>query len=139
MILVRAYLAPSAIEGLGCYTAIPIRDGETVWRFDLRIDQLIPRAWVGSLDAAARAFLERYGYDVPDQPDMIALDADESRFMNHSETPNLDFSSGHEGIALRDIAADEELTCDYRTFTLGELVFLPPLHRVGPALQGGRA
>jgi hypothetical protein len=47
------------------------------------------------------------------------LSGDHACFMNHADTPNTGVESGApEGVtvALRDIAAGEELTCDYRAF-----------------------
>lgn len=133
MMTVRCYLAPSAIEGLGVFCHEPVAKGDVVWRFDPRFDQMIPRAAVELADPVMREFLERYGYDHPDHPDHLMLDADEGRFMNHTETPNLDFRGADAGIALRDIPAGEELTCDYREFTLGALVMQPPRHKVAAA------
>lgn len=139
MMLVRCYLAPSAIEGLGVFTAEPIKKNQEVWRFDPRFDRLIPRADLASLDAHMREFFERYGYEMPNTPDHIALDADEGRFMNHDSAPNLDFNHPDFGFALRDIAVGEELTCDYACFTKGELVFQPTRHAVGQVYRNGAA
>ena len=136
MMLVRSYLAPSSIEGLGVFSHDNIKQGDLVWRFDPRIDQLIKRADLDAMDERTREFIDRYGYDMPHIPDCIALDADEGRFMNHADTPNLDFSSADVGVALCDIPAGVELTCNYREFTLGELVFQPTRHRVGVSLNG---
>ena len=74
-------------------------------------------------------FMDRYSYVNPRDPSLVILDADEARFMNHSDMPNVDFSSDISGRALRDIGADEELTCDYACFTVGEISFQPPRHR----------
>ena len=130
MMTVRCYLAPSSIEGLGVYCHEPIAKGDVVWRFDPRFDQMIPKAEVEAADPVMREFLERYGYDHLDHPDHLMLDAHEGRFMNHSDAPNLDFRYPAHGVALRDIPAGEELTCDYREFTVGDLVMQPPRHRV---------
>jgi SET domain-containing protein len=40
--------------------------------------------------------------------------------MNHSFKPNTDFSFPDSGIAIRDIAVGEEITCDYREFCIPE-------------------
>lgn len=138
MMLCRCYLAPSSIEGLGVYSHDPIRAGDAVWKFDQRVDQLISRTSLDEMDARTREFLEHYGYDMPTHPDFIALDADEGRFMNHSETPNCDFTAADLGYALVDIPAGTELTCDYREFTLGEIVFQPPRHKVTRQRANGR-
>ncbi|RFB05564.1 SET domain-containing protein [Parvularcula marina] len=133
MMLVPCYLAPSSIEGLGVYSTQPILKGDIVWAFDDRFDRLIPKDEIASAPEHLRIFFERYCYDMPNSPDCLALDADEGRFMNHADLPNLDFSSPDRGIALRDIPAGEELTCDYREFTVGEVVFLGPRHHVSKA------
>ncbi len=139
MMLVSAYLAPSLIEGLGVYSTEPIRKGDLVWRFDKRFDQLIPMATLDEVDERTRTFIERYGYDMPMYPGFLALDADEGRFMNHCDTPNLDFGHPDTGYALVDIPAGVELTCDYREFTAGELVFQPPRHKVSGVANGAHA
>ncbi|MFN3146760.1 MAG: SET domain-containing protein-lysine N-methyltransferase, partial [Paracoccaceae bacterium] len=83
-------------------------------------------------------FMDRYSYEDPYNPDNVVLDADEGRFMNHSDTPNLDFSGKDFGYALWDIPAGTELTCNYAEFVTGALM-QPPRHRVGPVANGHAA
>lgn len=52
------------------------------------------------------------------------LDGDNARFLNHSLEPNIEFRADADGYALRDIAAHEELGCDYGQF-MPEVVILP--------------
>jgi len=130
MMTVRCYLAPSSIEGLGVYCHHDIKKGDLVWRFDRQFDQLISLEAIEAAPPHIQEFVDRYGYPHADHPGFLVLDADEGRFMNHSETPNLDFRGPASGFALRDIAAGEELTCDYREFVPGELVMQPPRHRL---------
>ena len=137
MMTVRCYLAPSAIEGLGVFAAEPIARGDIVWRFDPEFDRAIERGAIEDASEQTREFMERYTYDHPTDPDYVILDADEGRFMNHSGTPNLDFSYPDRGVARCDIAADEELTCDYNAFNDGPVVFQPPRHRVTSAHPNG--
>ena len=40
MLLVKTYVAPSAVHGLGLFAAEPIARGACIWRFDPRIDRL---------------------------------------------------------------------------------------------------
>lgn len=130
MMLVSCYLAPSSIEGLGVFSRSDIKKGDIVWRFDDRFDQMIPKADIESAPDHLREFFERYTYDMPGWPDHMALDADEGRFMNHTETPNLDFRSPDVGVALEDIPAGVELTCDYREFTIGDLILQGVRHEL---------
>ncbi|MEE4211109.1 MAG: SET domain-containing protein-lysine N-methyltransferase [Parvularcula sp.] len=126
MMLVKTYLSLSSIEGLGVFTAEPIAKGQNCWRLDTAFDRLIPVAEVARAPQEMQIFLDRYGYTYAPDPDYIVLDVDDGRYMNHADRPNLNFSDQVNGIATRDIAAGEELTCDYRTFTVGEIIHLPP-------------
>lgn len=142
MMLVRSYLAPSAIEGLGVFAAEPIKKGELVWRFDRRFDQVIPKDAVAAAPGHVREFLERYSYDFHEDPAFVVLDADEGRYMNHADAPNVDLADPEIGVAVRDIAAGEELTCDYACFTIGAIEFQPsraPRVDVPPAVIADRA
>jgi SET domain-containing protein len=47
---------------------------------------------------------------------ITVLEFDNGRFMNHSDAPNTDFTDPDTGWAIRDIAAGEEITCNYRDF-----------------------
>lgn len=128
MMLVPCYLAPSKIEGLGVFSRVPINRGQVVWRFDDRFDRMISKSDISASEPHLREFFERYCYEMPGCPDHLALDADEGRFMNHEDHPNLDFSTPDRGIAICDIPVGVELTCDYREFTSGALVFQDPRH-----------
>lgn len=133
MMTVRCYLAPSLIEGLGVYTSVPIQRGSEVWRYNPDFDLSYPIAKIATAPDHIREFMDRYTYVNPFDPTKVILDADEARFMNHSDNPNVDFSSDISGRALRDIEIDEELTCDYACFTVGEISFQPPRHKTDSA------
>lgn len=130
MMMVRCYLAPSAIEGLGVFSHVDIRAGSLVWLFDPRFDASYFREDVDTVPAHFREFLERYTHNHPTDPDMVVLDCDEGRFMNHAAAPNVDLTDPTRGVASRAIRAGEELTCDYATVTAGPVRFHPSRHRV---------
>lgn len=130
MMTVRCYLAPSAIEGLGVFATQTIAQGEVIWKFDPVFDHIFPVSYILDQPDHVKEFLERYTYVHPTDPELMVLDSDEGRFMNHSDQPNTDFTNPEVGIALRDILAGEELTCDYSHFTIGPLVHQPPRHKV---------
>ena len=119
MLLVDTYVAQSHIEGVGVFAAAPIARGTLIWRFDADFDRLIAREKYEAAPAATKALLDRYAYPSPDRPGFIVYEADNGRFMNHADQPNTDFSEYGGGTALRDIAAGEELTCDYAQFYEG--------------------
>ena len=112
MMLVNTFVAASKIEGVGIFTAEPISKGTVVWSFDPMFDRLIPVADYESARPLVRTFLDKYSYPWSAKPGFLVFETDNGRFMNHSETPNLDFSELGGGKALRDIAVGEELTCN---------------------------
>lgn len=125
MLIVTTYIAPSAIEGVGVFAAEPIAKGQRVSRFDPGFDRLIPRDAYENAPPFLKTLLDRYAFPHPDDLALIVYEVDNSRFMNHSAAPNTDFSNFAAGVALRDIAAGEELTCDYNSF-FAQYELLPP-------------
>lgn len=124
MLLVRTFVGPSAIEGVGVFAAEPIGGGTPIWRLEAGFDRLVPLEDYRSAPPVLRELLDRYAYPSPDQPGFLVYEVDNGRFMNHADAPNTDFSEPSGGTALRDIAAGEELTCDYGEF-YGEFELLP--------------
>jgi SET domain-containing protein len=122
--LLPTYVAPSKIEGIGVFTSVPIEPGTTIWRFDPAFDRILSRAVLETAPEHLQEFLERYAYPLPGSDDELVLEVDNGRFMNHSASPNTDFTEVSAGYALRNIAADEELTCNYEEFEPG-FVLLP--------------
>lgn len=133
MMMKPCYLAPSKIEGLGVHCREDVKKGELIWKFMGEFDRLIPISEMEAAPPHIRDFLERYTYPHPGHPGMVVLDADEGRFMNHSPTPNVDCAHPENGIALVDIPAGTELTCDYGSFIHGTLEFQPSRHAVQAA------
>jgi uncharacterized protein len=116
MLLIRTYIAASAIEGVGVFAADPIRRGASIWRLDPDFDRLIPLEKCKTAPPQLRELLDRYAYPSPDRPGFIVYEVDNGRFMNHSERPNTDFSRYGGATTIRDIAVGEEITCDYGEF-----------------------
>ncbi|WP_319825566.1 SET domain-containing protein [Thalassovita sp.] len=116
MMMVRCYLGPSQIEGLGVFSHVNIRKGALVWLFDPRFDSSFFTEDRDHVPAHFREFLDRHTFQHPTDPERIVLECDEGRFMNHADLPNVDMTNPARGVALRDIAAGEELTRDYTQF-----------------------
>jgi SET domain-containing protein len=115
MLLVRVYVAPSPIHGMGCFAGETIRQGQLVWQFDPRLDLRIPLSEFDNFPPATQEFLKRLTYvEAIEGVEYMVLCADQAKFVNHSVTPNLvDSADGTCEWAAYDIAADEELTCNY--------------------------
>jgi uncharacterized protein len=124
MLLVRTYVAQSAIEGVGVFAAEPISKGMPIWRLEPDLDRLIPMERYRSASPVLKELIDRYAYPSADHPGYLVFELDNGRFMNHSDAPNTDFSAPAGGLALRDIAAGEEITCDYSEF-YSEFQLLP--------------
>jgi uncharacterized protein len=116
MMIVPTYVGPSAIEGVGVFAAEPIRAGTAIWQLSEALDLLLTEDQLQRLPELQRDFIERYGYPHMTKPGLTVLEFDNGRFMNHDPQPNTDFTSPETGWAIRDIAAGEEITCDYAEF-----------------------
>ena len=114
--LVPTYVAASDVEGVGVFAAEPIAKGALIWRFDPTFERLVPSSWLTEATPMMQEFLTKYAYPAHDEPEKLVIEIDNGRFMNHSLTPNTDFTKIIEGYALRDIAAGEELICNYSEF-----------------------
>lgn len=124
MLLVDVYIAPSPIQGIGVFAKGTISKGSVVWRLDERFDRLIPVELYESQTGPVKSYLDRYAYPRRSDLNYIVFEADDARYMNHSDDPNCDFSHGDVAHALRDIAMGEELTCDYNVFFTDGFEFL---------------
>ena len=116
MLLIDTYLDKSPIQGMGVFAKNAISKGAVIWRLDERFDRLIEVGVYESMTGPVKNYLDRYCYPRRSDPRFIVFEADDARYMNHADDPNFGFLSESEAAALRDIAAGEELTCDYNIF-----------------------
>lgn len=114
MFLIPTYLSESSIHGIGVFAATPIPAGTRIWEFHEGVDWKITPEEMDRFPEPYRSRLRTYCYLGDDG--LYVFCGDNGKFMNHSETPNCDDPEGRYTITNRDIAAGEELTCDYRTF-----------------------
>ncbi|HSR42076.1 MAG TPA: SET domain-containing protein [Longimicrobiales bacterium] len=113
MLKVPTFLAPSPIHGVGVHAGVPISAGTVIWEFDSPVDLEIPREDMAAIPEPYQSRFRHFSY--LDESGVYVLCGDNARFMNHSFEPNCD-DTGATTVAARDIAAGEELTCDYRSF-----------------------
>ena len=116
MLLVETYIDKSPVQGIGVFAKRAIEKGTTIWALDQRFDRLIETELYESLTGPVKDYLDRYAYPRRSDPRFIVFEADDARYMNHADRPNCDFGHGDIAYALTDIAAGEELTCDYNVF-----------------------
>ena len=118
MMLVSHRVAPSAIHGFGLFAAQFVPRGTPVWRFVAGFDREFSPEAVASLPVPAQAHLRWFGF-VSRETGCVTLAGDHACFMNHASYPNTgapDAVGPVTTVALRDIAAGEEMTCDYPAF-----------------------
>jgi hypothetical protein len=118
MMLVGTRVAPSTIHGLGLFAGQFIPRGTPVWRYVAGFDREFSPEEVAALAAPAQAHLRWFGF-VNRETGSVTLDGDHACFMNHASDPNTGAPVAARSVttvALRDIAAGEEITCDYFAF-----------------------
>ena len=116
MLMVDTELRESAIHGIGVFLTEPVRAGQTIWRFDSRIDRVFSGTELGEMPERLQLFLRTYS-TLHGELDLWVLCGDNGRHFNHSDTPNtrsLGIAFG-EDVAVSDLPAGTELTSDYRT------------------------
>jgi SET domain-containing protein len=106
----RVYVGPSPIHGEGTFAAEPIRAGDRIFAVD--DSNLVPE---GMSHEEAERLYRHHCDDIAGGKKVILGEPD--GWINHSCDPNVNRISIDDRrweIALRDIAADEEITHDYR-------------------------
>ena len=132
MLTVSTYLDRSALNGIGLFAAEDIQKDGIVWEFSPGIDLVFTvQEWKGLLARAAppaRRALRRYSYK---SDNLLYLCLDNAQFMNHGGgMKNIGNNRNKDTMhALRDIAAGEELLCDYFEYSDADdfhLDLIPP-------------
>ena len=120
MLLIRTFLAPSQIQGLGLFAGENVPEGTVVWTYVPTVDKLIDIEDFDKLPCLMQEVCKRYAY-LDNRTTKYVLCGDDARFVNHSDLPNT-VGRYPEGeiygidVATRLIKQGEEITCDYSTF-----------------------
>lgn len=127
MLLVSTYVTQSSIQGLGVFASEPIAQGQLMWALNSKFDIFIEPREIELYPPHMQDYIARYTYPHLEIPGVVILDSDNGKYMNHSLSPNTDFRIFDKGFALVDIAAGEEITCNYHEFDPGFVGFFPGL------------
>ncbi len=112
-ILIKTHLQQVLNKGIGLIASQSIEKGQVVYRDDLNFDRLITATDFETMHPELREFVNKY-CSFNKEENSYYLCMDNSRFLNHSYTPNLQWDeTKKEYTASRIIHQDEELTCDY--------------------------
>lgn len=117
MLTIKTKLKASQLHGIGLFAAQRIPAGAVVWRFDPAFDLHFPDAAYDGAPAVQKHHLDYYGFLSKATREHI-YSIDDSRFMNHSDAPNMVVTYGAGAgeptmVARRDIAEGEEITVNY--------------------------
>jgi SET domain-containing protein len=120
MLLVKTYVGPSVIRGLGLFASEDIPAGTRIYRNHPGTCLCYcEEDWQMLRETAGYSFAQIEKYAVKYRGDgLYYLPLDDTRFVNHSET---DFNcgilnDGEETYAIRDIRKGEELLDNYRLY-----------------------
>ncbi len=115
-LLIKTHLKEAKHKGIGLISSQYIKEGTVVYRDNLLFDRLFTKKDVESMDSVLKEFVRTY-CSFNKEDDAYYLCMDNSRFMNHSFTPNLTWNEiTKEYTANDNIREGEELTCNYTEF-----------------------
>lgn len=103
--------------GYGVFAREPIPKGTLLWVL-CQLDIIFSRAEAAALPPPYQPILERYAYT--DAAGQVILCWDHGRYLNHSCDPTMLGVGGAMEIAVRDVAAGDEITCEYATLNLSQ-------------------
>jgi hypothetical protein len=104
---------------MGLFAVEAVTEGTPIWRFELGFDHDFSPAQFAALPVLAREHTRWFCF-VSKVDGQVILSGDHACFINHSATPNTG-APAHANpsaptVALRDIAAGEEISCDYWSY-----------------------
>lgn len=119
MMLIRTRVGPSSIHGMGLFTVDAVPAGTPIWRFQPGFDHAFSPEAYQSLPAIARDHTRWFCF-VRKENRHVILSGDHACFINHAPNPNTgappNGATPVTTVALRDIAAGEEITCNYADY-----------------------
>lgn len=101
---------------MGLHSAAAIPAGTRIWRFTPGVDWRMTSRELRAFPEPFQGWLRQYLYQ--DEDGSWVLCGDNGRFMNHHPDPNCSDADPEWTVTVRDVAAGEELTCNYLEFDL---------------------
>ena len=132
MILIRTRVGQSGIHGMGLFAVDFVPKGTPIWRFQPGFDHDFTPEEFAALPSPAREHTRWFCF-VSRVDGHVILSGDHACFINHADPPNTgapaDATPPVTTVALRDMAAGEEITCNYFNYdadTPWKLGLVPP-------------
>jgi SET domain-containing protein len=121
MIVVKTKLDKSLISGIGLFANQDILKGDLTWKMtSISVFKITPDQYK-ELSQIEKDFIVEKDYYWLDDQGNYAIPIDDSRFVNHSNDPNIIELDENHCVASRNIKQNEELTIDYKTLIPKEL------------------
>jgi SET domain-containing protein len=121
MIVVKTKLDKSLISGIGLFADQDILKGDLIWKMtSISSFQISPDKYK-QLSQIEKDFIIQKDYYWMDDDGNYLIPLDDSRFVNHSNDPNIIEKDENSCVASRDIKQNEELTIDYKILIPKEL------------------
>jgi hypothetical protein len=120
MLMVKTELRESLGKGIGLFAGQKIFRGTVVWKEDSGLTEKVYseeewRKLEKDLSGESFSQIEKYVYKY-NRDGKYYLCIDDTRFINHSETPNIEEDEDGNDIAIKDIKEGEEIFTDYGKF-----------------------
>ena len=115
MLKIKTIVNPSSISGLGLFCKEFVPKNTLVWQNHTDSELILSKEIFQNMSAYMQETFQHYGYLDKNTLEW-KLPLDDSRFMNHSDNPNLWQDEQGNSIAKNDILPGEEVTCNYRDF-----------------------
>jgi SET domain-containing protein len=121
MIVVKTKLDRSLISGIGLFADQDIIKGDLIWKMTSISSFKINPDQYKELSQIEKDFIIQKDYYWLDNDGNYLIPIDDSRFVNHSNDPNIIEPEENYCVASRDIKQNEELTIDYKILIPKEL------------------
>ena len=116
MFYIKTKLQKSSVHGIGLFADEHVAKGKMVWKPSKSLTLSYPVADFKKLPSQDRKIIAHYGC-FNSMKNEWCLFADDIRFLNHSELPNIGISkNGSDLKSLRNIKKGEELLQNYADF-----------------------
>lgn len=122
MMTIETFLKDSPGKGVGVFTVNDIKKGDVVWKLDKHFVKYFTQEEVDEMGEIQKKYVHKYAHISAGRENIWEMDIDNTRWMNHSEDPNIEFDD-EKGWAIMDIKAGDEMTCNYQSFDILPLDF----------------
>lgn len=115
MLIIQTEIKESKGKGVGVFSLEIIKEGQIIWEENQLFFKNISYSDFFQLPKIKQDFIKKYATEYPEEK-MFYLDLDDTRFLNHSNNPNMEWVERDNkwvGIALENISIGDEIFCDY--------------------------